>query len=49
MLNRLRADLIATFPAALDSTGDDMGAPTFLRLVERWPSAESLAGEHEAM
>lgn len=44
LLNRLRADLIATFPAALDIAGDDMGAPTFLRLLQRWPTAESLAG-----
>ena len=39
LLNRLRADLIATFPAALEIAGDDMGAPTFLRLLERWPTA----------
>lgn len=44
LLNRLRADLIATFPAALDIAGDDMGAPTFLRLLQRWSTAESLAG-----
>ncbi|MDQ6725153.1 MAG: IS110 family transposase [Actinomycetota bacterium] len=43
LLNRLRADLIATFPAALVIAGDDMGAPTFLRLLERWPTAEVLA------
>jgi transposase len=43
LLNRLRADLIATFPAALDVAGDDLGSPTFLRLIERWPTAESLA------
>jgi transposase len=42
-LNRLRADLIATFPAALAIAGDDMGAPTFLRLLERWPTANALA------
>ena len=44
LLNRLRADLIATFPAALAIASDDMGAPTFLRLLERWPTAEALAG-----
>ncbi len=44
LLNRLRADLIATFPAALAIAGDDMGRPTFLRLLERWPSAKALAG-----
>lgn len=43
LLNRLRADLIATFPAALAVAGDDMGAPTFLRLLERWPTANALA------
>lgn len=43
LLNRLRADLIATFPAALTIAGDDMGAPSFLRLLERWPTANTLA------
>jgi len=43
LLNRLRADLIATFPAALSIAGDDMGSPTFLRLLERWPTANALA------
>ncbi|HEX3795325.1 MAG TPA: transposase [Acidimicrobiales bacterium] len=43
ILNRLRADLIGTFPAALVIAGDDMGAPTVLRLLERWPSANDLA------
>lgn len=43
LLNRLRADLIATFPAAMTVAGDDMGAPTFLRLLERWPTANALA------
>lgn len=42
LLNRLRADLIATFPAALTIAGDDLGAPTFLRLLERWPTAAAL-------
>lgn len=42
LLNRLRADLIATFPAALAIAGADMGAPTFLRLLERWPTATAL-------
>lgn len=44
LLNRLRADLIATYPAALTIAADDMGAPTFLRLLERWPTANALAG-----
>jgi transposase len=40
--NRLRQDLISTFPAALAIGGDDPGAPTFLRLLERWPTAGAL-------
>ncbi|MGH9002916.1 MAG: transposase, partial [Acidimicrobiia bacterium] len=43
LLNRLRADLMVTFPAALAIAGDDLGAPTVLRLLERWPSAHALA------
>jgi transposase len=43
LLNRLRADLIATVPAALAIAGDDLGAPTILRLLQRWPTAELLA------
>jgi transposase len=43
LLNRLRADLIATFPAALSIASDDLGAPTFLRMLERWPTANTLA------
>jgi transposase len=42
LLNRLRADLIATFPAALAISGEDLAAPTFLRLLERWPTANAL-------
>lgn len=42
LLNRLRADLIATFPAALTIAGDDLGAPTFLRLLHAWPTAAEL-------
>ena len=41
--NRLRADLIAVFPAAIDIADGDLGAPVFLRLLERWPSAQELA------
>jgi transposase len=40
--NRLRQDLLATFPAALALAGDDLGAPTMLRLLERWPTAHLL-------
>jgi transposase len=43
LLNRLRQDLIATFPAALQLAADDMGAPTMLRLLERWPTRQQLA------
>lgn len=43
LLNRLRADLLATFPAAITIAGDDRGAPTFLKLLERWPTATALA------
>jgi hypothetical protein len=41
--NRLRADLLAVFPAALDIADGDLGAAVFLRLIERWPHAEELA------
>jgi transposase len=41
--NRLRADLLAVYPAALDIAAGDLGAAVFLTLVERWPSAAELA------
>jgi transposase len=41
--NRLRADLLAVFPAAIDIAGGDPGAPVFLGLLERWPSAADLS------
>jgi hypothetical protein len=41
--NRLRADLLAAFPAALTIAAGDLGAPVFLALLERWPSAADLA------
>ena len=41
--NRLRADLLAVFPAAVDIADGDLGAPVFLKLLERWPSAAELA------
>jgi transposase len=44
LLNRLRADLIATFPQALAIAGDDLGAPTLLRMLERWPTTNALVG-----
>jgi len=43
LLNRLRMDLLSTFPAALTLAGEDLGAPTMLRLLERWPTLEQLA------
>jgi hypothetical protein len=44
LLNRLRADLIATFPQALVISKGDLGAPTFLRFLQRWPTARALQG-----
>jgi transposase/transposase IS116/IS110/IS902 family protein len=41
--NRLRADLLAAFPAAIDIAGGDLGAAVFLKLLARWPSADALA------
>ena len=41
--NRLRADLLAVFPAAADIAAGDLGAPVFLKLLERWSSAAALA------
>jgi transposase len=43
LLNRLRADLLATFPAALELAAGDLAAPTILRLLERWPTRNLLA------
>lgn len=40
--NRLRADLLAVFPAAIDIADGDLGAAVFLRLIERWPSHTEL-------
>jgi transposase len=48
LLNRLRADLLATFPAALQLAGDELGAPTILKLLERWPTRQQLAGASRA-
>jgi hypothetical protein len=51
--SRLRADLLAVFPAAIDIAAGDLGAPVFLKLLERRPSAGALAAaprdEVEAM
>ena len=43
LLNRLRADLQTTYPAALTLAGKDLGAPTVLRLLQRWPTQPELA------
>jgi transposase len=43
LLNRLRADLIATFPAALVIAGDDLGSPVILKLLQQWPTTTALA------
>ena len=43
LLNRLRQDLISTFPAALVVAADDLGAPTVLKLLQRWPTHQALA------
>jgi transposase len=48
LLNRLRQDLLVTFPAALEIAGNDLAAPTFLRLLERWPSSEALSAAARA-
>ena len=45
--NRLRADLLAVFPAAIDIADGDLSASVFLKLLERWPSAAELrAADH---
>ncbi|MFE3175163.1 transposase [Amycolatopsis sp. NPDC059090] len=43
LLNRLRADLLATFPAVLVVAGDDLGSPVVLKLLSRWPGHDQLA------
>jgi transposase len=41
--NRLRADLLTVFPAAIDMADGDLSAPVFLKLLQRWPSAQALS------
>jgi Transposase/Transposase IS116/IS110/IS902 family len=48
LLNRLRADLQTTYPAALALAGQDLGAPTMLRLLQRWPTQTELAAASRA-
>jgi hypothetical protein len=43
LLNRLRADLLTTFPAALVIAGGDLGSPVMLTLLARWPGHQQLA------
>ena len=43
LLNRLRADLLAVFPAAVQIAGDDMSSPIFLKLLAHWPSHDAMA------
>lgn len=42
LLNRLRQDLLAVFPQALEAFGD-LSAPTCLAFLARWPSAAEAA------
>jgi transposase len=46
--NRLRADLLAVFPAAIDIADGDLGSAVFLQLLARWPSADVLAAASAA-
>jgi transposase len=43
LLNRLRADLLATFPVALAIAGEDLGSPVILKLLATWPTHAQLA------
>jgi transposase len=43
LLNRLRTDLLATFPAALTIAGDDLGSAVMLKLLATWPTHTQLA------
>lgn len=46
LVNRLRADLIATYPAAIALAGTcagGLGSVTMLRLLHRWPTENDLA------
>jgi transposase len=43
LLNRLRADLAATFPAALVIADGDLGSPVLLNLLQAWPTADEMA------
>jgi transposase len=44
LLNRLRRDLLAVFPAAMHiSEGEDLNRVTLLRMLATWPTAAQLA------
>jgi hypothetical protein len=43
LLNRLGQELLSTYPAVLAIAGDDLGAPTVLKLLQRWPTRDLLA------
>jgi hypothetical protein len=45
----LRADLIATFPAAMQIAGDDLSRPTSPRLPERGPAEQLRAASREQL
>ena len=50
LLNRLRQDLISTFPAALELAAGDLGAPTICKLLQRWPTHAALgAASHDEL
>ncbi len=48
LLNRLRADLIAAFPEAMAYAGEDLGAPTLLQVLARYPTAEAVREASDA-
>lgn len=41
--NRLRADLLAVFPAAIDIADGGLGGSVFLHLLQQWPGHEQMA------
>jgi transposase len=43
LLNRLRADLLTTFPAALTIAANNLASPVILQMLARWPSHAQLA------
>ena len=50
LLNRLRIDLLATFPAALQLAGDELGGPVILTLLAAWRTHAQLAQlDHDAL